>query len=244
MTVRVFSQSTPLLSLGHLSCLFFSAHTGVLNLYLKVSCTALFPLPVAPSIELLMPPHGHNRGIMGASTWFTLLSVSPEGANCWSQGCERPASAEFLQTNTARGIQHRCAHIRSHANTHTHTKWWSLSRSDRFHPATLYHCGMSGATMAFDTSHQLTTMSSNFEAPTGHNGPLFTSESLLFFCMISRTKPCYRSTNWAWTISHKGIWEANCTTLWAVWCEGKLAAHPAMLREIIQTWLCCTTIDL
>lgn len=112
-----------------------------------------------------MQPHGHNRGIMGVSTWFTPLSVSlsPEGANCWSQGCERPASAEYLQTNTAHSTQRRHTHTHTHKHMHTDTKRWSLSRSDRFHSATLYlHCGMSGAIMAFDTSHRMTTVSSNF----------------------------------------------------------------------------------
>lgn len=95
---------------------------------------------------------------------------------------------------------------RTHINKqHVHAKRWSLSHSDRFHSAALYlRCGMSGATMAFDTSHPLTTMSPNFGALTSHNGTLFTSDSLLFFCLISQTKQCYRSTNWAWTIAHKG----------------------------------------
>lgn len=77
-----------------------------------------FPLPVASAIALLMQPHGHNRGIMGASTWFTPLSVrlSSEGANCWSHGCKRPASAESLQTNTV------CMYAAPSTQTDTHSQ--------------------------------------------------------------------------------------------------------------------------
>ena len=37
---------------------------------------------------------------------------------------------------------------------------------------------------------------------------------------------------------------ANCTTVWAVWCEGKLASFAAMRRQIITAWLCGRAIDL
>lgn len=95
-------QATPVLSPEFLSSVFSTVHIGVLNLYLKMSPTALFYWTWPLLFYYWCCPMGTKRGITGASTWFILpppLSLSPEGPNCWSQGWERPESTDFFFTN-------------------------------------------------------------------------------------------------------------------------------------------------
>lgn len=65
-------------------------------------------------------------------------------------------------------------------------------------------------------------------ALTSHNGPLFASESLPFFVADPSDKAVLqkhqlslnnRSQRRLWLCVSRPL--ANCTTVWAVWCEGK-----------------------
>jgi len=151
------------------------------------------------------------RGIMGASTWFTPLSV----ALLMGQTAD-PRVVKGLrwlnfhkQTgHTALNTDsHSCKYTFKHVNkqykTHTYTKRGIFvpAQIDFTQHALYLHCGMLGDTMAFGTIHN----DMYLWVLTDPNGPLFTSLPLLFFCLISQTKQCCRSANWAWTIAHKGV---------------------------------------
>lgn len=154
--------------------LLHGAHRCTELLSQSVLCST-FPLAVAPAIAPLMQPHGHNRGIMGAVhmvhpslcqslSWGGKLLIPGVWKACvgWIS-TNKHSTQHSTQTHTNTST---CTHINKQYKTHTLTrtqKRWSLSHSDRFHSATLYRrCGMWGATMAFDTSHRQTTMTSNF----------------------------------------------------------------------------------
>lgn len=86
-----------------------------------------FPLPVASAIALLMLPYGHNRGIMGASTWFTPFSLSVcllRGQTADPRGVKGLHQLHlYKQTQLAYALhpKHRqTAHIaNAHSRTHT-----------------------------------------------------------------------------------------------------------------------------
>lgn len=159
----VVSQSTPVLSLGSLSHLFFMAHTGVTEPLTQSVLYSTFLLLVASAVALLMLPHGHNRGIMVASTplsqslsWGGKLLIPGVGNACVScVSTNKHSTLHSTYTNT-------CTHINKQYKTNTQTQNGDLCPTQIDFTATLYlRCGMAGATMAFDTSHRMTTMSSN-----------------------------------------------------------------------------------
>lgn len=100
-------QATPVLSPEFLSSVFSTVHIGVLNLYLKMSPTALFYWTWPLLFYYWCRPMGTKRGITGASTWFTprllfLCLLKGQTADPRvGKGLSRLIFL-FLQTNTAR----------------------------------------------------------------------------------------------------------------------------------------------
>ena len=203
---------------------------------------------------------GAQQGHLHGLTPRLSVSLSPEGANCWSQGCERPTSAKFQQTNTV--WPEHCTHDTdwpTNTQSHTETNNTQLGAQTKkkmiFVPLRSISLSNSVSPMWHFRSHnglwhqpshdhneiQLRTLS-------GHNGPLFAAEPLPFFCLISRTKRRYRSTNWAWTIAYKGVTDLMFPALLPTVPHSVQRSvnvnWQSVHREIITTWLCGTVIDL
>lgn len=150
------------------------------------------------------------QGIKGGCQHDWPLSVYPflswGGQTADPVGVKRPALAKFKQTKTAHGANHTHKHIIQ--NSHTYTQ---LHKAVIFVPLRSISLSNSAPPLWHVRSHNgLWHQSPNdhndisLRTLSRHNRPLFDSECQLFFCLISPTKQCYRSTNWAWTIAHKG----------------------------------------